>query len=216
MKAEEAGHQGGRGLPRKGAGRRLRRAGLIAAGLLAAAPCLFVVAAWAIPFPERLLADVSVSPAMYGRGGELLRVFQSPRGELRIPIALEDVSPYVVDATVAAEDRRFWSHAGVDPWAVARAAWQDASSLRIISGASTITMQVVRMLAPRPRGVWTKIVEMFRALQLERRLAKDEILALYLNLAPYGGNLYGIEAAARAYLSSSSRERSGIRLISLR
>jgi len=199
MKAEEAGHQGGRGLPRKGAGRRLRRAGLIAAGLLAAAPCLFVVAAWAIPFPERLLADVSVSPAMYGRGGELLRVFQSPRGELRIPIALEDVSPYVVDATVAAEDRRFWSHAGVDPWAVARAAWQDASSLRIISGASTITMQVVRMLAPRPRGVWTKIVEMFRALQLERRLAKDEILALYLNLAPYGGNLYGIEAAVRAY-----------------
>jgi penicillin-binding protein 1C len=109
------------------------------------------------------------------------------------------VSPHVVAATLAMEDRRFRAHMGVDPIAVVRAAWQDAVSCRIVSGASTISMQVARMLEPRPRGVWAKIAEMFRALQLERRLSKDEILTLYLNLAPYGGNLYGIEAASLAY-----------------
>ncbi len=186
--------------------RRRRWRLCLAAGLAcAAAPCLFVGAAWVIPYPARLLADVPVSSVVRDREGAILRVLQTSDGNFRIPLVRADVSPHVVAATLAMEDRRFYAHIGVDPIAVVRAAWQDATACRIVSGASTITMQVARMLEPRPRGLWAKVAEMFRALQLERRLAKDEILSLYLNLAPYGGNLYGIEAASLAYFGVQAK-----------
>ena len=185
---------------------RRRYRALLALGLCAAlVPFVVVAAAWVAPFPERLLQSVPVSRAVYDRHGELLRVFPTARGDYLIPVALSAVSPHAVDAAMAIEDRRFRSHLGVDAGALVRALWQDAAAMRVVSGASTITMQVVRMLEPRPRTLWAKAVEMFRALQLERRLTKDEILALYLNITPYGGNLYGIEAAARAYFGVGAR-----------
>jgi len=195
------------------AGRRSLRARLRKRFLQAACALLllsilggaaFYMCAKLLPFPEDLLRSISFSTVVVDSEGNLLQVFPNEEGDFVIPVTLRQVSPYVVQATCAIEDRRFWSHPGVDLKAVLRAAWQNLTSGRIVSGASTITQQVVRLLEPRPRTVWTKIAEAFRALQLESALSKREILSLYLTLAPYGGNLYGIEAAARAYLGKSA------------
>jgi penicillin-binding protein 1C len=99
----------------------------------------------------------------------------------------------------AVEDKRFREHPGVDPLAIARALGQMLASGRVVSGASTLTMQTVRLLDPQPRTLGTKAVEALRALILESRRSKDEILALYLTLAPYGGNIEGVRAASLAY-----------------
>ena len=100
---------------------------------------------------------------------------------------------------IAAEDRRFDRHPGVDPLAALRALIQLAISGRVVSGASTLTMQVARLLEPHPRSLSAKLGEMAKALALERRLSKDEVLGLYLTLAPFGGNLEGVRAASLAY-----------------
>ncbi len=166
---------------------------------------LFTLAAWLVPFPEGLLTSIPASQVVTDCTGAILRVYPNADGNFMIPVALKEISPHVAAATCAIEDRRFWLHWGVDPAAVARALWQDLTSFRVVSGASTITMQVVRLLEDRPRTLWSKVVESFRALQLERRLSKKEILALYLTLAPYGGNVYGIEAASLAYFGKRAR-----------
>ena len=110
---------------------------------------------------------------------------------------------------LAYEDRRFREHAGVDPLAMARAAWQWAGNGRIISGGSTLTMQVARLLEPRAeRTLGAKLRQIVRAIELERSLSKDEVLALYLTLAPYGGNLEGMRAASLAYFGKEPRRLS--------
>lgn len=157
------------------------------------------MAAKLIPFPKHLLAEIPASQVVYDREGRVLRVFLNRDGNFLIPMDPADVSPHLVDATIAVEDQRFMSHGGVDCLAVLRACLQNAAAGRVVSGASTITMQVVRLLEPKPRTLWAKLSQAFRALQLERAHTKEEILALYLTLAPYGGNLYGAEAAALAY-----------------
>ncbi len=106
---------------------------------------------------------------------------------------------------LAYEDKRFEQHGGVDFLAVGRAAWQMLEAGRVVSGASTLTMQVARLLEPRPRGLLAKAIEVFRARQLEARLSKAEILSIYLTLAPFGGNLEGVEAASRAYFGRGPR-----------
>ena len=116
------------------------------------------------------------------------------------------MDPRFVQLLIAYEDRRFSRHPGVDPLAVVRALTQWAASGRVISGASTLTMQVARLLEPRPRTVWSKGLEMLRALQLEAHLSKNEILELYLTLAPYGGNLEGVRAASLAWLGKEPRQ----------
>jgi penicillin-binding protein 1C len=113
-----------------------------------------------------------------------------------------------VKATIAVEDRRFYSHLGVDLAAILRAGWQDITRLKIHSGASTITEQLVRILDQRPRTFVSKAVEAFCALKLERQRSKDALLEAYLNLAPYGGNLRGAEAAALRYFGKSARDLS--------
>jgi penicillin-binding protein 1C len=116
------------------------------------------------------------------------------------------VDPRYLTMLVAYEDRRFRSHPGVDPLALARAGYQWARHGRIVSGGSTITMQVARLLEPRSeRSISAKLRQMLRALELEWRLSKDEILALYLSLAPYGGNLEGVRAASLAYFGKEPR-----------
>ncbi len=138
------------------------------------------------------------------RNGRVLRT-SLPEDLYSVPVLFDDVSPWVVVATLAAEDRRFYQHSGVDPRAVARALWQDARAGRAVSGGSTITQQLSRALEPRPRTFLGKIEEAWRALRLERRATKREILQAYLNRAPYGRGARGIEAAARTYFGISSK-----------
>ena len=119
------------------------------------------------------------------------------------------VDPTYLKLLVDYEDRRFRSHAGVDPLALGRAALQLVTRGHIVSGGSTITMQLARLMEPRrERSVYAKLRQMVRALEIERRLSKDQILNLYLALAPYGGNLEGIRAASIAYFGKEPKRLS--------
>lgn len=148
------------------------------------------------------------STLVLARDGTPLRAYAGGDGVWRYPVAPDAVSPLYLEALVAYEDRRFRRHAGVDPLALARAAWQALRHGEVVSGGSTLTMQVARMIEPMPRTVPGKLRQIARALQLERRLSKDRILALYLALAPFGGNVEGVEAASWAYLGKSARQLS--------
>ncbi|RIK89024.1 MAG: penicillin-binding protein 1C [Hyphomicrobiales bacterium] len=142
----------------------------------------------------------ATSVEVVGRDGALLRALATPQGAWRFRVSLDDVDPRFLDMLVAYEDKRFFAHSGVDPLAVARAAVQLAAFGRIVSGGSTITMQLARLAEPRAeRSIAAKLRQMARALQIERRLSKREILERYLTLAPYGGNLEGIRAASLAW-----------------
>ena len=135
-----------------------------------------------------------------------LRAFTNAAGAWRFPAAPDAVAPGFIDLLIAYEDRRFLAHPGVDPLAVLRAAGQNLAAGRVVSGASTITMQVVRLLEPRPRKLGSKLIEAARAVQLETRFSKSEILGMYLTLAPYGGNVEGIRAAARTLFGKEPAE----------
>jgi len=148
--------------------------------------------------PPLDLPPLSVEVA--DRDGLLLRAFAAPDGRWRLATELDRIDPHFLEMLVAYEDRRFHEHAGVDPLAVARAAGQLVANGRIVSGASTITMQLARLIEPRTeRSLWAKARQAFRAWQIERRLSKKEILARYLTLAPYGGNIEGVRAASLAW-----------------
>jgi penicillin-binding protein 1C len=150
--------------------------------------------------PPDLSRYHNVSPEVVASNGALLRPFLSGDGYWRLKTNVADVSPRYLTLLKAYEDRRFDSHFGVDPLAVGRAAFQYAISGHIVSGASTLTMQAARLLDPHStRGVFAKIGQMVRALQLEERYSKNEILSIYLTLAPFGGNLEGVRAASLAY-----------------
>ena len=158
-----------------------------------------------------LLADQLAPPPLPGRGtaraqvvlardGTPLRAFPDRSHVWRHPLRLDEVSPRYVDAVLAYEDRFFYWHFGINPVALLRAAGQWLWHGRIVSGGSTLTMQVARLLEPVPRTPAGKLRQMLRAVQLELRLSKREILELYLSYAPMGGVLEGVEAASRAYL----------------
>lgn len=134
--------------------------------------------------------------AILARDGTLLRLFTSPSGDIRLNTPLASFSPLLINALLAAEDRSFFSHGGFDPAAMCRAAWDNLLRRRIVSGASTITQQVMRISRPRPRTFAVKISELFLAARLEQQLSKQEILSAYLNLAPMAGNLRGGWAGA--------------------
>src|SRR5262249_32307076 len=133
------------------------------------------------------------------RDGSILRGFLTADGKWRLPVAPDKVDPLYRGMLVAAEDQRFASHIGVDPIAVLRAAGQFAASGHVVSGASHLTIQVAPLLERPPRSFIGKIGEMPKALALERRVSKEDILGLYLTLAPFGGNLEGVRAASLAY-----------------
>ena len=150
--------------------------------------------------------DIVYSKLVVDREERLLRAYATPDGYWRLPVKVEDVDPRFFKLLFAYEDKRFPEHHGVDPLAMLRAAYQFAGNGRIVSGASTLTMQVARLLEPRPeRTILAKLRQMARAVELEQRLSKDEILTLYLSLAPYGGNLEGIRAASLAYFGREPR-----------
>ncbi len=157
-------------------------------------------------FPPPIERGQVVSFVAEDREGRPLRAFPVEDGRWRLAADLERIDPDFIEALLIIEDQRFYDHAGVDPLAVARASGQAVRRGRIVSGASTITMQTARLLEPRPRNLGSKIVEAFRAVQLERRLTKDEILALYLTHTPYGGNLQGVRAASWAWFGREPDE----------
>jgi penicillin-binding protein 1C len=150
-------------------------------------------------FPPPLTRAHVNSVLVTDRHGKPLRAFAAPDGRWRFAVRLEDVDPAFLDALVRVEDKRFWRHHGTDWSGMARAVIDSAAAGRIVSGGSTITMQTARMLEPRPRNIGSKLVELWRANQLERRFSKEEILELYLTLTPYGGNLEGVRAASWSY-----------------
>src|SRR5690606_1015010 len=129
-------------------------------------------------------------------------------GVWRYPVRVEDVSPLYVEALLTYEDRWFRRHPGVNPFALARAAVQWVRHGRLVSGGSTLTMQVARILDGTPHTAAGKLLQMVRALQLEAHLSKREILALYLNHAPFGGTIEGVEAASWAWLGKPARRLS--------
>ncbi len=156
--------------------------------------------------PVPLGEALDYSAVVLDRDGRLLRPYATAEGRWRLPVKLADVDPRFVELLLAYEDRRFREHPGVDPLAMVRAAAQFVANRRVVSGGSTVTMQVARLLEPRDgRSLTAKLRQIVRAIQLERRLGKDAILTLYLNLAPYGGNLEGVRAASLSYFGKEPR-----------
>ncbi len=152
---------------------------------------------------------VWVSSRIYDRDGALLWELVDPQGGRRTRVTLDQVSPFLIDATVATEDETFWEHRGFSPFAIARAVYQNLRAGETVSGASTITQQVARnlLLSPKERAQETasrKIKEIVLAIEIERRYAKEQILEIYLNENNYGNLAYGIEAAAQTYFQKSA------------
>ena len=141
-------------------------------------------------FPPPIDAARVVSAEVLDRDGNLLRAFATPGGTWRLKTTVKDVDPQFLRMLIAYEDQRFYDHGGVDPLALLRAAGQLLTHGRIVSGGSTLSMQVARLIEPRTeRSLWSKLRQIARAVQLERRLSKEDILNLYLQHAPYGGNI---------------------------
>ncbi|MBB5051078.1 penicillin-binding protein 1C [Afipia massiliensis] len=150
-----------------------------------------------------------ISTTVVDRNGKLLRAFAMADGRWRLPAHAKDVDPGYLNLLLNYEDKRFRSHIGVDPLAIGRAAIQLVTRGHIVSGGSTITMQVARLMEPRQeRSISAKLRQMVRAVQLEQKLSKDEILDLYLTLAPFGGNLEGARAASFAYFGKEPKRLS--------
>jgi penicillin-binding protein 1C len=168
---------------------------------------LVAAVAWIVSLgPTPTGKDLEFSAVVVDRNGQVLRPYATGDGRWRLPATVESVDPRFIAALVAYEDKRFFDHRGVDLSALARAAWQLVRNGRIVSGGSTLTMQVARLLEPRrERTLLVKLREIVRAIALERTLSKKEILALYLSLAPYGGNLEGVRAASLAYFGKEPR-----------
>lgn len=194
---------------------RSRKAAIAMAALAA---CIWVLD-WVFPLPTMARPDATQTASaqstliVLALDGSPLRSWPSVDGVLRHPIRSDAVSPLYLQALLHYEDRWFYYHVGLNPWALARAAWQWGRYGRIVSGGSTLTMQVARLIDPtlnsaQRRGLGAKLRQTLRALQLELHLSKDEILTLYLNQAPMGGMIEGVEMASRAYLGKSARDLS--------
>ncbi|MGH2571582.1 MAG: penicillin-binding protein 1C, partial [bacterium] len=179
----------------------------------AAAACGFVAAAavlWilllAIDPPPDPYRGKPPSPQVLARDSTLLRPFLSADEKWRLRAGAP--SPHLVAAVLEHEDRWFFRHPGVNPLAIVRAAYTNLAAGRVVSGASTITMQLARIASPGRRSFAGKLAQAYRALQYESLYSKEEILAAYLDLAPYGGNIEGIEAASRIYFGKPASELS--------
>ncbi|MBX5049054.1 penicillin-binding protein 1C [Rhizobium lentis] len=177
-----------------------------AAGIVLAGAALFALDAADKAYPPPLDKANAVSAEVLDADRQLLRAFATPQGRWRLKTVVTDVDPQFLRMLIAYEDQRFYDHGGVDVWALGRAAMQLVSNGRIVSGASTLSMQVARLIEPREgRSLSAKLLQLVRAVQIERRLSKEQILDLYLTHAPYGGNLEGVRAASLAYFGKEPR-----------
>ena len=160
---------------------------------------LFFLFNWMFPLPDR----VEYSTIVTDDKGEVIHAFLTRDQQWRMKTELSEISPLLRKTIVEKEDRYFYRHPGINPFAMARALGKNIFRMRRTSGASTITMQVARSLEPKRRTYWNKGVEIFRAFQLEWKYSKDEILQLYLNKVPYGGNIQGVKSASILYFKKN-------------
>ena len=175
--------------------RRLKIIGLMVVGTL----LLFLLLNWVFPLPDR----IEYSTVITDDKGEVVHAFLTRDQQWRMKTELGEISPLLRKTIVVKEDKYFYYHPGVNLLAMARALGRNMLHMRRTSGASTITMQVARALEPKKRTYWNKFVEVFRALQLEWKYSKSEILQLYLNVVPYGGNIQGVKAASILYFKKN-------------
>jgi penicillin-binding protein 1C len=161
---------------------------------------LAVLALWPV-HPDTL--DRPCSPVVTDKHGKPLRIFLSPDDKWRFYVHFSEISPVLIDTVTCYEDRFFYSHPGVNPLALARAFWQNLRRGHVVSGGSTITMQIARMSDPKKRTYLNKLKEIITALRLEMKYSKQELLEIYFNLAPYGGNIEGVGAATWLYLGKA-------------
>jgi penicillin-binding protein 1C len=180
---------------RKGMIRFFKKLGLGLLGLIA----LFFLLHLIFPLPDK----IEYSTIITDNKGDVVNAYLTSDQKWRMKTELDEISPLLQKTIVAKEDKHFYSHPGVNPIAVIRAFFTNLFSWRRMSGASTITMQVAKMLEPGKRNIWSKTREMFRALQLELKYSKKEILQMYLNLVPYGGNIEGVKAASVLYFKKN-------------
>ena len=166
------------------------------------------IAWFAFPFPKEEFLRYDASQCVTDRNGNLLRTTLNSDGQRCLPISLEEAGEWFPKAMVATEDKRFYHHHGVDALALSRAIGQMIWHREIVSGASTISTQTIRLVHPRPRTLKSKVIEAFRAMQMEMALSKYEILEQYLNRSPFGGNLVGIRAASLHYFSKEPADLS--------
>ncbi len=158
---------------------------------------MLILVIYLIPLPENI--NPEWSKMVRFADGTPMRVYLTSDEKWRIYLPLKYIDPLFVRTTILYEDKYFWWHPGFNPFSLLRALYQNIRAGKIVSGGSTITMQLARILEPKPRTIINKLIEIFRAVQFEFRLGKRKILELYLNLAPYGGNIEGIGAAMLAY-----------------
>ncbi|MEY0332312.1 peptidoglycan glycosyltransferase PbpC [Providencia rettgeri] len=178
----------------------LRRTGITLVLLVIILPLAFLAADKIWPLP---IKKIEMARTVVAADGTPLWRFADKEGIWRFPVTLEEVSPDFIEALLTYEDRHFYRHPGVNPFSLVRAAGQFVSSGRIVSGGSTISMQVARLIDPHERTLGGKLKQLWRTAQLEYHYSKDEILEMYLNRAPYGGTIEGIGAASWVYLNKS-------------
>lgn len=174
--------------------------------IVALAGCVFSLAGYfavlkVAPFPYEAIKNIQYSKCIFDGQGNLLRVFTNKDGLWLMPVELKEINQQLINATLSIEDNRFRRHFGVDPFAVMRAVRLNFRNGRTISGASTISMQVIRIIENRKRSFPNKIIEAVHAMRLEMLYSKDEILKLYFEIAPYGGNIHGVKAASLRYFN---------------
>ncbi len=174
--------------------------------ILALLSVLFVIMDYLLPLDIQKI-DKQLSTRIYDKDHKLLRIKLSKDGYWRFKATGTEIPERLKKSVLSFEDRYFYHHFGVNPIAILRALWMNAHNRRTV-GASTITMQVARMMYHRDRTVVNKLIEMFNAMQLEWHYSKDEILTIYFNLAPYGGNIEGVETAAWFYFKKPLNELS--------
>ena len=160
---------------------------------------LFLLLNRLFPLPD----EIQYSTIMLDSKGEVIHAFLTSDQKWRMKTELNEISPVLKKTLLYKEDKYFYHHPGVNPLAMARAAVMNFLHLKRTSGASTITMQVARMLEPKRRTYFNKLLEIFRAFQLERKYSKDEILQLYFNLVPYGSNVEGVKSASILYFKKN-------------
>jgi penicillin-binding protein 1C len=156
---------------------------------------LFLVLHWLFPLNK----NITYSQILSARDGSVMYAFLSPDDKWRMKTELKEIIPQLRKTIIYKEDKYFYYHPGINPVAMVRAAFYNLMSGKTTSGASTITMQVARLIAPKERTYVNKLIEVLRALQLEWMYGKEEILQLYLNLVPYGGNVEGVKSASLLY-----------------
>lgn len=167
--------------------------------------CIFLLLDYVYPIS---LDKQQFATVVTAEDGSPLRAFADKKGVWRYSVNLKQVSPLYIEALIEYEDRWFWHHPGVNPISMIRALVQNITNNKIVSGGSTLTMQVARMIRPHSRSITGKIKQIATALQLEAHFSKQQILRYYLNHAPFGGTIEGVQAASYTYLGKSAAELS--------